>query len=1310
MAGIPEIKERQILDTPLLLFDCELSSGEVHSWSTHAVRFEGRDYQARVLQHNVFEMHAGSEEGIDAISKISISLANADSFFSQVERSVGWKGARLTVRFVFFDLRHRAATSEAVVVFRGIANPPEEVTETVFRLSFTNRLSLQRSFLPEVRIQRRCPWTFPATSAQRQEAVRGGTKGRYSPFFRCGYSAGLTDGVGNLNNGVPYAWCDYTRQSCEERGMFDRDSAGNDTRRFGGIEFVPAAVAVRSYGERGAHLSVPTENLARYNDFVPLIYGTAWLEPPVVFARNDGNLTRMEVLLGMGEIEGVLKVVVNGIEIPEGRAGADMTATGWYNVVSLGGRTGGFNLDFTDKAGQPLGDPYGSMAYMSVAVPNRISDGRALPRIEALVHGLKLETFDLNGIYSSYRFTNNPAWVILDLLRRCGWGLEELDLKSFARTAAHCDELIEVQDLYGGVRQVPRYQCNLVVRKRRSAADLVRGVRNAAGLYLTYGAGGVLELHPEGSFALQQPTKPPGSNSVEPYNGGWPCYEFGDGTTGFSGILRRKSGEPALRLWSRTNAETPNRYSVEFQNEFNEYQQDSLSLVDVDDVLATAQEVSATLHALGIPNVSQAARLIRRQLDKDIRGNLFVEFETSVRGLGLKPGDLITLTYAKEGLIRQPFRILKVAVGANYRTLALTCQKHDDAWYDDRSLGEGPGEGRQPGSAVGLPRPLIGKILDEDGKPQFEIAEKAAGNSDGAVTVTLSVGFVPPAKPEISRAGAPLLSLAPRIESGSGVLSGGQTLYYAVSGVDGDGAEGPLSFTVPAAIPSGGSNYSVTLRGLSFSRETASFHVYRGDSPSTLYRIASSVARASEFRDTGLPVILAGPPDENFDHARFYWRLELVPEQAVSSASQNTIGSATLQMLANEYAGMTVRITRGKGAGQERTVLANDAQTLTVRPAWSVVPDASSRFVVAESSWHFGAAGATSPVEFEVPNREGATVHISGRATNVHGRECAYELSPLTRWVIGGASGSVGIDHDVPGRPVFGLIPAGQGTVELVSVGFTDLANTRNVQAGTLTLHYWNELDSPTPLALAAELAESDTVIHLSAPQGWGEGSVVQIGPELMVVDTVLAGGTQCEVSRGAFGTTPRVHPAGSAIYGLARKVFVVPFVKNFFGSPASGSFAYPIFIPDVRIAAAELYVTNTRGNSETARVSFTETAQQGLRTLSGGQLSIQVEGYLAIQTNAAPPLVIEEAHSVRDIFAVVGQAPTGAPVQLQLRQDGQPYCALTIPAGATMSNVVDGFGLPPLRERGELTLDIVSVGYGDGVTPGADLTVTIRL
>ena len=137
---------------------------------------------------------------------------------------------------------------------------------------------------------------------------------------------------------------------------------------------------------------------------------------------------------------------------------------------------------------------------------------------------------------------------------------------------------------------------------------------------------------------------------------------------------------------------------------------------------------------------------------------------------------------------------------------------------------------------------------------------------------------------------------------------------------------------------------------------------------------------------------------------------------------------------------------------------------------------------------------------------------------------------------------------------------------------------------------------------------------------------------------------------------------------------------------------------------------TNTRGNSETRKVNFTGLPDKGLRTLSGGQITIQVEGSLAIQTSAAPPLVIETAHSVRDIFAVVSDAPTGAAVQLQLRQNNTVYCTLNIPIGAAISNVVNGFNLPPLEAMSKLSLDILSVGQTGETTPGRDLTVTLRL
>ena len=86
-------------------------------------------------------------------------------------------------------------------------------------------------------------------------------------------------------------------------------------------------------------------------------------------------------------------------------------------------------------------------------------------------------------------------------------------------------------------------------------------------------------------------------------------YEFGDGSAGSTGILRKANGEPSLRLWSRSTADTPNRFSVEFQDAFNEYQQDSLSLVQVEDVAQTGQEISGPFTVLGLTLPRSITRL-----------------------------------------------------------------------------------------------------------------------------------------------------------------------------------------------------------------------------------------------------------------------------------------------------------------------------------------------------------------------------------------------------------------------------------------------------------------------------------------------------------------------------------------------------------------------------------------------------------------------------------------------------------------------------------------------------------------------------
>jgi len=1309
MATINIIKEQNVTETPLLLFDCELSTGAVERWSTHSVNVGGHQYAARVLKQNIYQMQSGSGQGVDVIAQISVTLANADSYCSEIEQNTGWKGSTVTVRFLFFDFIQGAPASDIAVLLVGLADAPDQITESTLRLTVNNSLNLQRVQIPGVRIQRRCPWDFPATVVQRTEAVSGGTPGRYSPFYCCGYSADISGGCGNLNAGQPYTTCSGNRADCQARGMFATDTHGNATARFGGIEFVPPTTLVRSYGEKGWHLSQALDNEAQYNDSVPMVYGTAWFAPPIVVSKNDGNLTRMEVLLGMGEIDQVLCVLVNDIVIPLGQAGKDMTGTGWFNVITPGTRSGAFDLDYTDAAGNPLGDPYGSMAYLSVVVPNRINNGSSLPNIQVLLQGLHLEQYTAQSSLAAYGFTNNPAWVILDLLRHCGWELADLDLASFANAAEYCAEPISAVDLNGNPISIPRFQCNLVLQDVRSAADVIRGVRNGSRLFLTYSITGLLQIGVENTIALQQPTQAASSNSQSPLNGGWPKYEFGDGSACPSAILRKANGEPSINLSCKSTAETPNRITIEFQDAFNEYQQDSLSLTEVDDALAAGQVVSVALRALGIPNFDQAARIARYQLDKATTGNTYVTFDTSVKGVGIQTGDLITLTYLKEGFVRQLFRVVKVAPGTNYRTVTITAQIHNDGWYSDQnaqSIGNSS-VGRQQASNIGTPRPLTGVTIDANGYQQFGITETDIVVSDGSSNTILTVSFVPPPMPLMGAAGIPIVSMAVEIGTAGGTLGGNQSLYYAVSALDSLGEESPLSFVLRATIPAGTNTNTVTLGGLSFSSNTTGFNVYRGATPTTLLRIASSQAVAVSFTDNGLATVETPPPDANYDHANFYWRLELLPETAATVYASGEIGNAGLGMTPNLYQNMTMWITRGTGAGQERSIVSNTATTIMVTPNWTVVPDATSYFVIAENGWQFSARSASSPVSIQAPTRVGETVDISGLSANVYDDECGVEESPLTRWRITGGGGA--LDSDVPPAPVFG-IAASRGNVELAAIAFSTLTNTTTISSGTLIVNYWNELASPSTLSLSQQISAIDTSISLSRSGSAIPGSLIQIDGEILTVDAVLKGGTQYQVERGTQGSSAAAHITQTPIYQLSSKIFIVPFSRDYFGSPSSGNFSYSLALPDVRIASAGLFMTNALGNSPTTANCYTGTADGGLRTLSGGQYSIEVSGYLAVETNAAPALIVEDSHSVRDISAYVVDAPTEAPVTLDLRQGNSIYCKLTVPAGSNYSNVITGFGLPPLIAESALEMDITSVSNDPTGTPGQDLTLTIRL
>ena len=154
--------------------------------------------------------------------------------------------------------------------------------------------------------------------------------------------------------------------------------------------------------------------------------------------------------------------------------------------------------------------------------------------------------------------------------------------------------------------------------------------------------------------------------------------------------------------------------------------------------------------------------------------------------------------------------------------------------------------------------------------------------------MSLAVSFATPTSPPKNAPAIPLMSLAPRLSQGDGGISGGRSYYYAISAVGENGEESALSFVARATVPAGEVTNAVTLHDLSFAPGTDSFNVYRGPNPSQLLRIARKQVIVPEWIDDGVEPELAAPPDANYHHANFYWRLELLPETSGTVHSEKT--------------------------------------------------------------------------------------------------------------------------------------------------------------------------------------------------------------------------------------------------------------------------------------------------------------------------------------------------------------------------------------------------------------------------------------
>ena len=962
LVSINTAKEQAQTYQPLLLASFVFADGRVLYLSTHAVTYASNAYLPRIIDMKLGPV-AQDGQGISVPSTATLKCADADEWlYTNYEayysgQTNGFKGAVLTLTFVYYDIVSGEFSPDSIVKFIGRCGSPQ-IDDKTLTIPALNKYNLAPYNLPSLQIQALCPWIFPATAALQEAAANGSNQ----QSKECPYNpTGSTNPRGNLNSGVIYTSCPKTKAGCQARGMYSTDSSSRQTGTFGGVQFNPPTSSIsRSYETSKYQQVINNGPEARYGDVVPLMYGEGWVSPcKVLNTWPDANYQRMEVLVTYGKVGDIFKVLVNNVEIPHifgdpiGSVPPDVLTTkdalriGWWQFVNDGSV---YSAPGSAYNGQ--GDPYGSLCVLYIQVVVDIAAANSVPNVQVLLQGQQIRVYSNPTTYSQ-QFSSDPWWIAMDLLTWANLEYSDLDIAGFITQAAFADALIPYTSQYGVSSVHARFAYSLCLTQASTADQTMRAALNGVrGILVPNYAGGYLSPRTMMTLADQQPAPVDGSNystAIPSFTtqstpsgasaNGYAAYYFHEGT-----IAEDSNGETTLRISQAQIQQAPNRMGFVFQDSENTFNADSISITDDEDVAISGQVISGSVQVNGPNTYDHGQRIVATKLAEgyrgngrlaldgetigDTRGTITATFETSHRVVKLYLGDLVVIDSQKygwslanyiAGTQEAPFfRIQKIEPNANYERVTVTAAFHNDGWYLD-TFGQTGAKlwtsGWRSPNLLG-PRALIASadpFLSDTADPVFanatancypEMALQPVQYSSvgGVSSARLVVKFAVPVNSVDGTAQPPYVPVQSLNANTGGALPGGYTYYLALVAATSNG-QTAASLLTKTYVAAGTSTNTLTIPNLYWDANTSGYLLYAGIAPDQLYlqtgnytHTGSNAAQPASITITGKLTQAGQLPDTQMAKVRLKTKLEYIPGVIVDIVSSAALsgGSWTL--------------------------------------------------------------------------------------------------------------------------------------------------------------------------------------------------------------------------------------------------------------------------------------------------------------------------------------------------------------------------------------------------------------------------------
>jgi len=335
-----------------------------------------------------------------------------------------------------------------------------------------------------------------------------------------------------------------------------------------------------------------------------------------------------------------------------------------------------------------------------------------IPAVTSFVKGRKVRTISASNVLStSYTYSNNPAYCLLDYLLDADYGLGittgEVDLASFKHAANICDTVVSSGRLVGGrvhgvkpvkeyatvgnlptigddaflykigestykewiwtdeenevgsysdttapTRNIPLYECNIVLDTSAKIRDNIQLILNTMGLAeLTWTSEGHYKL------LLEYPADQAALNALVHSD-----HEFDEDS-----IIR----EEVTLSWPSAE-ERLNQATIRFANEHEDFAEDSVTW-PVTDSAAHSAYLTEDNNRPFVANVSldgitdpYHAQARAEQLVRESRSTFNISLTVNKKGLSLEPGDFFKVTLPQQNLTNEIFRVTSIKVMSNF--------------------------------------------------------------------------------------------------------------------------------------------------------------------------------------------------------------------------------------------------------------------------------------------------------------------------------------------------------------------------------------------------------------------------------------------------------------------------------------------------------------------------------------------------------------------------------------------------------------------------------------------------------------------